>query len=213
MSNRELYNIDVPCDPEYPSFQKSILESMKGNVHPAQITSELNKIHRIYLDKCHRGHPLPLFLQAPEPIPTQTQTQVPSYVQLQVPPSPLQVISASASASTLDVKMLWICGFIYILFIIINALSIWHAERKLNEETTNIKKNIAYTMITFGAIEIFISLLLFGYQIHSTNIDTISKILFSLLCIITLVNSIMNFVLLDSNTNSNTNSISDSDSN
>lgn len=202
MSNQELYNI-VPCDPEYPSFQKSRLETMIGNFSPAQITSELNNIHRIYLNKCHHGHTLPPFLQAPEPIPTQTQ----------VPPSPLQVTSASASASTSDVKMLWICGFIYVLFIIINALSIWHAERKLNEETTNIKKNIAYTMITFGAIEIFISLLLFGNQIHSTKIDTISKILFSLLCIITLVNSIMNLVLLDSKTNSNTNSVSDSDSN
>ena len=208
MSNQELYNI-VPCDPDYSSFQKSRIEMMKNQYSPAQITSELNNIHRIYLNKCYRGHSLPPSLQDPATTPIPTQAQVPSHVPLQVSPSPLQ----ATSASTLDVKMLWICGFIYVLFIIINALSIWHAERKLNEETTNIKKNIAYTMITFGAIEIFISLLLFGYQIHSKKIDRISTILFFLLCIITLVNSIMNLVLLDSKTNSNTNSISDSDSN
>ena len=89
------------------------------------------------------------------------QTSVTAQAHIVAPaPAPAHIV---APVTEIVSKWLLYVG-LYVIFIIINALSIWRAVIKLNEEITD-KKEIAYTMITFGVMFFFISLLLLVYNI------------------------------------------------
>jgi len=212
---KDMVGYSYDCDlQKYNIIQRKMIEQLLSEGKDNEIQNELANLSQKYINKCYPGQanvvaPAPVPVQVPVVTPTRVQVVTPTPIQAQpqvvaLTPAPTQVpIQSQVVAPTLKQQIFNILDnhltfwIVIVLSYIIHILSITHAVLKLKEdkEITELQKTIATTMTTFGAIGIFINIILFIF--YNRVVDhTLTKFIYIISStIIFLVNLILNLVL------------------